>query len=69
MRLPRIAGLSLAGAVAAMILAALAPPVSAKLEEGQKALEFKAKDFLLEEEVDLGEHLGKKVILLDFGSI
>ncbi len=69
MRLPRIAGLSLAGAVAAMILAALAPPASAKLEEGQKALEFKAKDFLLEEEVDLGEHLGKKVILLDFGSI
>jgi predicted CXXCH cytochrome family protein len=70
MKFTRTAGLSLAGAVAAaMLLAAPTPPASAKLEEGQKAREFKAKDFLLEEEVDLSEHLGKKVILLDFGSI
>jgi predicted CXXCH cytochrome family protein len=70
MRLTRIAGLSLAGTVAAaMLLAAPTPPASAKIEEGQKAPAFKAKDFLSREEVDLSEHLGKKVILLDFGSI
>jgi predicted CXXCH cytochrome family protein len=42
---------------------------SAKLEEGQKALEFEARDFLSDKEINLGKHLGKQVILLDFGSI
>lgn len=42
---------------------------SAKLEEGQKAIEFEARDFLSDEEINLGKHLGKQVILLDFGSI
>ena len=42
---------------------------SAKLEEGQKAIAFEARDFLSDEEINLGKHLGKQVILLDFGSI
>jgi predicted CXXCH cytochrome family protein len=59
-------------AVAGILLAALLLPVfsaAAKLEEGQKALPFKGNNFLTDDEVDLGRHLGKQVILLDFGSI
>ncbi len=41
----------------------------AKIEEGQKAIGFEARDFLSGEEINLGKHLGKQVILLDFGSI
>lgn len=60
-------------AAAAAVLFALgllmASTAAAKLEEGQDALPFKATNFLTDEDVDLGKHLGKQVILLDFGSI
>lgn len=68
MRFPWIQGLLVAGVVA--VLSALSfSPAEAKLDEGQKAAGFTSRDFLLEEDVNLGDHLGNKVILLDFGSI
>jgi len=69
MGFPGKKGLLIAGAVAAALLAAHPRSVDAKLDAGQSAVAFKGMDFLLEKEVDLGDHLGNKVILLDFGSI
>ncbi len=42
---------------------------AAKLEEGQKAIGLKGIDFLTGFPLDLEQSLGKRVILLDFGSI
>ncbi len=55
--------------LAALCICATAVPAGAKLSEGDKALPFKATNFLTQEEVDLETHLGKQVVLLDFGSI
>jgi predicted CXXCH cytochrome family protein len=54
---------------AAFTLAAVSPAVAAKLEEGQKAASLKGTDFLTGSALDLDKSLGKRVILLDFGSI
>ena len=54
---------------AAFTLAAVAPALAAKLEEGQKAVGLKGTDFLTSAPLDLEQSLGKRVILLDFGSI
>ncbi len=61
--------------VAALLIAlactfvTVAPARAAKLEEGQKAVGFKGTDFLGGSPLDLEQSLGKRVILLDFGSI
>jgi predicted CXXCH cytochrome family protein len=54
---------------AAFIAAGWSPVRAAKLEEGQKAVGLKGTDFLTGSSLDLEESLGKRVILLDFGSI
>lgn len=54
---------------AALILGASAPARAAKIEEGQKAVGLKGTDFLTGLPLDLEQSLGKRVILLDFGSI
>jgi len=54
---------------AAFTLVAVAPARAAKLEEGQKAVALKGTDFLTGSPLDLEQSLGKRVILLDFGSI
>lgn len=61
-------------AVAALLAAAfalLAAPAAraAKLDEGQKAATIKGQDFLTGAAIDLEQSLGRKVILIDFGSI
>jgi predicted CXXCH cytochrome family protein len=59
-------------AIALLVAASLAlsaAPAAAKLEEGQKALNLKGTDFLTGAPLDLEQSLGKRVILLDFGSI
>ena len=56
-------------AAALLLVFAFARPLQAKLDEGQEAVPFTGNDFLTEGRIDLGEHLGNKVILLDFGSI
>ncbi|MHB8835923.1 MAG: cytochrome c3 family protein [Candidatus Methylomirabilia bacterium] len=53
----------------AFTLVAVAPARGAKLEEGQKAAGLKGTDFLTGAPLDLDQFLGKRVILLDFGSI
>jgi len=53
----------------AFTLFAAAPTWAAKLEEGQKAVGLKGTDFLTDDPIDLEQSLGKRVILLDFGSI
>jgi len=53
----------------AFMLAAAAPARAAKLEEGQKAVGLTGTDFLTGARLDLEQSLGKRVILLDFGSI
>ena len=53
----------------AFTLVVAAPARAAKLEEGQKALGLKGTDFLTGAPLDLEQSLGKRVILLDFGSI
>lgn len=57
--------------LAAVVLLAAATPAAqaAKLEEGEQALAFKGTDFLSGAALDLNQSLGKRVILLDFGSI
>jgi predicted CXXCH cytochrome family protein len=66
-RLKRAVLLLLAGVVLSQ---AAAPPArAAKLEEGQKAVTLKGTDFLTGAQLDLEKDLGKRVILLDFGSI
>ena len=58
------------GTVAALLLLLLClGHAHAKLDEGQEAVPFTGTDFLTGEKIDLGNHLGKQVILLDFGSI
>jgi predicted CXXCH cytochrome family protein len=42
---------------------------AAKVQEGQEAPRFTGSHFLSNQPVDLNDHLKKKVILLDFGSI
>ena len=54
---------------AAFTLLAVVPARAAKLEEGQKAVGVKGTDFLSGLPLDLEQSLGKRVILLDFGSI
>jgi predicted CXXCH cytochrome family protein len=54
---------------AALVLSGSQPAGAAKLEEGQKALPFQGTDFLTGAALNLEESLGKRVILLDFGSI
>ncbi len=56
-------------AAAALILGVLAPASAAKIEEGQKAVGIKGTDFLTGLPLNLEQSLGKRVILLDFGSI
>src|SRR5512139_2279339 len=69
-RLPAGATAFLAlAAAAAIVLAGLRPAAAAKLEEGQKALPFQGTDFLTGSALNIEESLGKRVILLDFGSI
>ena len=54
---------------AAFVSAGWSPARAAKLEEGQKAVGLKGTDFLTGASLDLDPSLGKRVILLDFGSI
>lgn len=55
---------------AAVLLSASAGEVrAAKLDEGQQGVAFKGTDFLTGAALDLEQSLGKRVILLDFGSI
>ena len=54
---------------AAFTVLAASPTRAAKLEEGQKAVNLKGTDFLSGAPLDLQQALGKRVILLDFGSI
>lgn len=66
---PRLRGV-VASLVAVAILAVAATPAgSAKPDEGQKAIGLKGTDFLTGAPLDLDESIGKRVILLDFGSI
>ncbi|HEY5999150.1 MAG TPA: cytochrome c3 family protein [bacterium] len=55
----------------AALPALLAAPEAraAKLDEGQRGVAFKGTDFLTGAALDLEKSLGKRVILLDFGSI
>ena len=56
--------------LAAALVAVSAPGArAAKLEEGQQGIAFKGADFLSGAALDVGQSLGKRVILLDFGSI
>lgn len=54
---------------AAFALLAAAPARAAKIEEGQQAVGLKGTDFLTGAPLDLEQSIGKRVILLDFGSI
>lgn len=54
---------------AAFALGSVLPARAAKLDEGQKAVGLKGTDFLTGAALDLEQSLGKRVILLDFGSI
>jgi len=56
-------------AVLFSILFLTAAVAQGKLEEGQAAVPFQGTNFLTDGEVDLAKHLGKQVVLLDFGSI
>src|SRR5512137_832583 len=51
------------------LLVAVVPAAAAKLDEGQQAIGLKGTDFLTGAALDLEQSLGKRVILLDFGSI
>src|SRR5512137_390756 len=51
------------------LLVAVVPAAAARLDEGQKAVSLKGTDFLTGTPLDLEQSLGKRVILLDFGSI
>ncbi len=69
-RLVRGVVASLAVAAFAAVAAVAADPAhAARLEEGQKAVNLKGTDFLTSAPLDLEQSLGKRVILLDFGSI
>src|SRR5512145_2732428 len=55
----------------AALTARLGPAAAraAKVDEGQQGIPFKGTDFLSGAALDLSQSLGKRVILLDFGSI
>jgi predicted CXXCH cytochrome family protein len=55
--------------LSAASLAPAGPARAAKLDEGQRAVAFSGTDFLTGSPVTLEQALGKRVILLDFGSI
>jgi predicted CXXCH cytochrome family protein len=67
--LPRLREFVAAVVAAAVVAAVAAPARAAKLEEGQKAVRLTGTDFLTGQPLDLDQALGKRVILLDFGSI
>ena len=64
---------SIAAVIIALVLTQLCYPPSdlsaAKIQEGQEGIPFTGTNFINNEQVDLADHLKKKVILLDFGSI
>jgi len=62
-------GVAAAVIAVALLLVVATPARAAKLEEGQKAVGLKGTDFLTGAPLDLEQSLGKRVILLDFGSI
>lgn len=47
----------------------LASPAQARVKEGDDAKPFTGTNFITNRPVDIGQHLKKRVILLDFGSI
>ena len=66
LRMPGVVAILIASVIA---FASAAPVHAARLDEGQKAVAFQGTDFLTGSALELDASLGKRVILLDFGSI
>ena len=67
--MPRRALRAVCLCAALLALLGAAETRAAKLDEGQQAVTLKGTDFLTGAALDLDQSLGKRVILLDFGSI